>query len=113
MSGAAQAAGSSAGAEGRLRVAIVDDDADLGEVLAALLRHSGHEVDVMSDSVQALARLPSFHPDLVLLDLAIPVLEGWELAQLLRRIPALAGVRIAALTGCDDDDSRRRANEAG
>ena len=62
---------------------------------------------------QALALAPEFRPDLVLLDLGMPGMDGCEVCRRLRRVPGLAGVRVVALTGWGQEEDRRRSREAG
>lgn len=96
-----------------LRIAIVDDEALLVECLAELFRIWGHEVLTANDASATLDRLVGFRPQLVLLDLGLPLLDGVALATELRRAVGFENVCIAALTGASDDESRKRAHEAG
>jgi DNA-binding response OmpR family regulator len=94
------------------RVLVVDDDQDAADSLGMLLGMIGAEARVAYDGAAALDALPSFRPELVLLDLGMPGMDGWELARRIRsRADALP--RLVALTGWDRSDDRRRTREAG
>lgn len=103
-----------AGVQGKgLRLLLVDDNRDAADTMAQLLRAAGHEVQVMHDPALALAHAASFAPDLAILDIGLPGLDGYELAQRLRREPDLAGCRFAALTGYGQDSDKARSEAAG
>jgi DNA-binding response OmpR family regulator len=81
------------------RALVVDDDRDLADSLSTLLRLSGYESRSLYDGFAALKEVESFRPDVVVLDIAIPGLDGFEVARRLRALPALQGVLLIALTG--------------
>jgi CheY-like chemotaxis protein len=93
------------------KVAIVDDNVDALEMVAGALRTAGHEVEAFSDPRQALARIPAFMPDVAILDLGMPDMNGLELAAALRA-SGWAG-RLVALTGYGQEADKRRSAEAG
>ena len=95
------------------RVLVVDDNRDAADSLAMLLRLKGHEVRVAYEGPAALAAAPEFGPDLVLLDLGMPGMDGYEVARRLRRTPGFERKTIAALTGWGQDADRRRTRETG
>jgi signal transduction histidine kinase/DNA-binding response OmpR family regulator len=95
------------------RVLIVDDDVDAAEMLAQALRDAGHEVRKEHDGTSALVAAAQFQPDVVLLDLSLPGMDGIEVARRLRAYPQLAGVRIVALTGFAHPGERTRSAAAG
>lgn len=95
------------------RVLVVDDNVDAAESLAALLRLFGHEVDVAFDGEQALTVAPEVKPDLVLLDLGMPRMDGHEVARRMRAAPWGGRMRIIALSGFGDSADRARSLEAG
>jgi signal transduction histidine kinase/CheY-like chemotaxis protein len=95
------------------RVLLVDDNLDAAEVLAALLRLRGHEVRVAPDGTTALALVRDYVPEVVLLDLGLPGMDGHEVGRRLRRQPGLDAALIVALTGAGTEDDRRRSREAG
>lgn len=98
---------------GLRRVLVVEDNPDGLETLMALLAMLGHEVEGAADGGDALERAGSFLPDVVLLDLGLPVMDGFEVARRLRQDPRMVGVVIAALTGWGSDGDRQRTAEAG
>jgi signal transduction histidine kinase/ActR/RegA family two-component response regulator len=97
----------------RFRILVVDDHHDSGDSLATLLRLLGHQVRVAYDGPAALEAASAFTPDVALLDIGMPGMDGIELATRLRREPALRGILIVALTGYGRDEDRRRSHDAG
>ncbi len=91
------------------RVLVVDDNADAADMLGELLRHAGYEVIIASDGPAALAALDSFAPELALLDIGLPGMDGYELAGRLRSDPRAPRLRLVALTGYGRDPDRARA----
>jgi CheY-like chemotaxis protein len=114
---ATQQAGSGGGragdGPGGRRVLVVEDNRDIAESLALLLTHSGHEVRTVHDGRSALDAAREFRPHVVLLDIGLPELDGYEVARRLRQFPELVGARLVALTGYGQPAERRRAMEAG
>jgi PAS domain S-box-containing protein len=95
------------------RVLVVDDVEDSVASLAALLRNDGNEVQTAADGLEAVQKAEAFKPDLILLDLGLPNLNGYEACALIRRRPWGKGIVIVALTGWGQDDDRRRTLSAG
>jgi PAS domain S-box-containing protein len=91
------------------RVLVVDDNEDAADSLATLLQMSGHEVTLASDGPAALRVAAAAAPDVVLLDIGLPGMDGYEVARRLRELPALASVRLVAMTGY----AQERHKEAG
>ena len=85
----------------------------VAEVLAAGLELLGHRTRVAHDGPAALRVMADFKPDLALLDIGLPVMDGYELARRLRQEPSLAHTRLVAVTGYGQDSDRRRSKEAG
>lgn len=102
-----------AGEPGRLKVLVVDDNEDAAESLQMVLEMQGHQVLVAHDGRKALEIAARERPDLVLLDIGLPGLDGYEVAARMRQDPATSRARLVALTGYGHDDARRRALEAG
>src|SRR4051794_15286137 len=96
-----------------LRVLVVDDLLDSTESLAMLLRLWGHEAQTADDGLSALAVAADFHPDVALVDVGMPGMDGYEFARRVRGMPGLERVLLVALTGYGQDEDRRRALEAG
>jgi hypothetical protein len=97
----------------RCRVLVVDDNVDAADSLATLLRMAGHEVDVAHDGSGAIASAARATPDVILLDIGLPGMSGYEVAERLRAVPGREGMRIYALTGYGNEDDQRRSYEAG
>ncbi len=95
------------------RILVVDDNRDAAESLAIWLRMQGHEVEIAHDGPSALEAAATFRPRLVLLDLGMAGMDGFEVARRLRGQPGGDGVRLAALTGWGGQEDRRRTLEAG
>lgn len=95
------------------RVLVVDDNRDAAMTLATLLRLQGHDVRVVHDGPAALTAVPEFTPALILLDLGMPIMDGYEVARRLRSLPESRDIVVAALTGWGQQDDRRRTREAG
>ena len=98
---------------GARRILVVDDNADSAESLAMLLRLSGHDVKTVFDGGAAVETAEAFAPDVVLLDIGLPVLNGYEAAERIRRGPRGSVLVLVALTGWGQEDDRRRSKEAG
>jgi CheY-like chemotaxis protein len=96
-----------------LSVMVVDDNQDAAQSLAMLLRTAGAEVQVAHDGPAALAEFERSEPDVVLLDIGMPDMDGCEVARRLREISPAGGVSLVALTGWGQDEDRRRVREAG
>ena len=95
------------------RILVVDDHAKVADSLAALLTLVGHTTEIAYTSAQALERVASFNPEVVLLDLGLPEMDGHELAGRLRQTPQCATARLIALTGYGTAEDRQRSREAG
>jgi len=95
-----------------LRVLVVEDNVPTGETLCELLALWGHEVRMAPDGPSALVLAAELEPDVVLLDLGLPGMDGHEVARRLRRAKGKA-LRIIALTGYGQDEDRQRTREAG
>ena len=94
-------------------VLIVDDDPTAREALVATLEGEGYELHLAKDGIRALHMLEHLQPDLILLDVMMPGMTGFEVCQRIRATPALAEVPILLLTALDDPDSRLRGIESG
>ncbi len=95
------------------RVMIVDDNEDAAEMLGMLLETTGHETCVITESPAAIAAARAFRPEVVVLDLGMPVLDGFEIARALRADDELRDVVLVALTGWGADEDRERCRDAG
>ncbi len=97
----------------RKRVLIADDNRDAAESLALLLTMHGHEVFVAADGVDALDAVTSFEPDIAVLDIGMPRMNGYDVARELRARSDGHDVRLIALTGRGQSDDRQRPFDAG
>jgi len=95
------------------RVLIVDDNEDAANSLALLLKLGGHETASVYSAVDALQRAHVFRPDVVLLDIGLPGMDGYEVARQMRELPGLRDIRLIAVTGYGRSDDRLRARDAG
>ncbi|HET6574058.1 MAG TPA: chemotaxis protein CheB [Fimbriiglobus sp.] len=95
------------------RVLVVDDNVDAAQSEAVLLRMSGHEVHVAHSGPDALEAAAAFRPEVVLLDIGMPGMDGYEAARQLRRLPGLEAVKLVALSGYGTDEDRHRSAAAG
>jgi PAS domain S-box-containing protein len=95
------------------RVLVVDDNVDAAESLAILLRMKGHEVHCAHDGPSALEAAAAVHPELILLDIGMPGMDGYEVAQRLRAGGGLGGALLVAVTGYGQEDDRARSHAAG
>ncbi|MEY2931466.1 MAG: hypothetical protein RL033_2215 [Pseudomonadota bacterium] len=102
-----------ASAEDAIRVLVVDDNVDAAEMLAETLRIQGHHVGVAHDGPAALALVEQFEPDLALLDIGLPVMDGFDLAQRLKRRLSAHPPKFIAVTGYGQPSDRVRSKQAG
>ncbi|HVC30352.1 MAG TPA: ATP-binding protein [Steroidobacteraceae bacterium] len=95
------------------RILVVDDNSDAAEALAVLLGLQGHETRAALSGREALEAAETFRPEVALLDLGLPGMDGYELAARLRAMPQLRGIRLVALTGYGRSEDRLRTQGAG
>ena len=96
-----------------LKILVVDDNVDAAETIGMLLEATGHEVCVEYGAKAALKRTVEETPDVCLLDIGLPEIDGNELARLIRKLPGMASVVLIALTGYGQDDDRANTSAAG
>ncbi len=94
-----------------IRILLVDDNADTTEALGLLLESEGHEVKRAQSGPEALAIVESFTPDVALIDISMPGMDGMELARLLRQRAQCALMKLVALTGHTDAAGRLEADQ--
>jgi PAS domain S-box-containing protein len=111
--GAGGAAADARPAPAPRRVLVVEDSPDARESLRMLLELAGHEVETSEDASTGLARLGVFRPDVALIDVGLPGMDGYALARELRGRPETRAIRLIAVTGYGQADDRRRALAAG
>ena len=97
----------------RRRILVADDSDDNRALCAELLAFYGFQVVTAADGQEAIAQARQLRPDLILLDLAMPILSGWEAARQLRADPTLRGVPLIALTAHAFPEPLQQARDAG
>jgi PAS domain S-box-containing protein len=101
------------GASGPRKALVVDDNVDSATSLALLLQLSGHETRTAYGGAEAIETAETFAPDLILLDIGMPQISGYDVCRMIRARPWGEKVLIIALTGWGQDEDRRRSKEAG
>jgi CheY-like chemotaxis protein len=96
-----------------LRVLVVEDNVDSAEMLNFMLQLGGHETRMAHDGSTALDIARTFQPDVILCDIGLPRISGYDVAAGLRRQPEFQRTVLIALTGYGQDEDRRRAEDAG
>lgn len=98
---------------GAFRVLVVDDNRDSADSATAIIRLLGHEAESAYDGAGALAVARRFPADMVLLDLSMPVMDGFQTLAQLRRVPGFEQAFVVAMTGYGGTDDKRRTSDAG
>ncbi|GAB3442373.1 response regulator [Massilia solisilvae] len=101
------------GRAGGLRVLLVDDNADAMEMMGFLLGEMGHEAITTQDAHNIVALARAHKPDVIVLDIGLPGVDGYELARMIKREPELAAIRLVAHTGYGSPEDRKKALDAG
>jgi len=97
----------------RQRILVVDDNIDAAESLGTMLAYSGHDVRVAHGGVEALSAAREFAPNVMILDLGMPEMDGYAVARAVRSDPRFASTRLIALSGYGQPDDRRRTADVG
>jgi CheY-like chemotaxis protein len=97
----------------KLRVMVVDDNENAANVLAMLLKALGNDVRTAYDGLSAIELANQFRPQIMLLDIGMPGLNGYDTARRLRELPWGKGMVLAALTGWGQEEDKHRTREAG
>lgn len=97
----------------KARILVIEDYPDTQDLLRLLLERSGYEVLIAGDGLEGLEKARRFLPDLIILDLALPELDGWSAARQLKADPQTAGIPIVAVTAFTLPGDRREALAAG
>lgn len=95
------------------RILVVEDNPDAAATMRDFLELSGHEVELAASGVDGVQAARKFHPEVVLCDLGLPGMDGYEVAAELRRDPETASAKLIAVTGYGREEDRRRSKEAG
>ena len=112
-SGGASAGGRAGAKRVGRRVLVVEDSADARLGVQLLLEQAGHVVETAGDGPEGLAKLAQFHPDVALIDVGLPGMDGYELARVARSQPETRDIRLVAITGYGQEEDRQRALAAG
>ena len=96
-----------------LRVLIVEDNLDAAEMLKLAVSHLGHVTGLAHDGAAAITAATQFRPDVIFLDIGLPIMNGYAVARTLRGMPEFNHVHIAAVTGWGQEEDRQKAREAG
>ena len=97
-----------------IRALIVDDNVDAAESLSLLLKYEGHSTAIANNGFEVLGKLPEFKPDIVLLDIGLPGMNGYDVARAIRSLPGLERTTfLVAITGWGSEEDRRRSTAAG
>jgi CheY-like chemotaxis protein len=99
--------------EARRKALVVDDSDDSARVLELMVQSLGYDTLVAEDGVDALKKANEFQPNVVLLDLTMPKLDGYDVCRVIRAQPWAATVKIVAVTGRQKDEIHRKSQEAG
>ena len=92
---------------------MVEDNLDYALGLRRLLESAGHEVHICNDGLVALSQAPAFSPDVILLDLGLPGMDGYEVAQRMREDESLARAKIVVISGYACEEDQQRSKEVG
>lgn len=95
------------------RVLVVDDNLDSAETIALMAQLWGHDVRTAHDGQSALTTAADYRPEVVLLDIGLPGMDGFEVARKLREQEWMDGVMLVAMTGYGQEEDRRRSKDAG
>jgi CheY-like chemotaxis protein len=95
------------------RMLVVDDHETMRELLTAVFSGLGFEVDTAADGTEALAKVAQGSPQVLLLDLRMPMLDGWEVLEALRREPRTACLPVVVMSAAADPNCTQRAQAAG
>jgi two-component system, cell cycle response regulator DivK len=94
-------------------VLVVDDTSDTRDMYAEYLDHAGYRAQTASDGREAVRRAIRAHPSVIVMDLAMPILDGWEATRILRADPRTKDIPIVVLTGHAQPEHRQRAHDCG
>jgi len=97
----------------RLKALIVDDQEDTARTLELMLRSIGYDTEVANDGIDGLRKATSFQPDLMLLDISMPKLDGYDTCGVIRAQPWASMIRLVAVSGWDPQELKERSEAAG
>ena len=95
------------------KVLVIDDEPEITEIIQAFLSNAGYQVEVENSSVEGLAKAKVFNPDVILLDIMMPVMDGYEVCGQLKKDPQTAQIPVLFLTGKDAKDDAGMSFQSG
>jgi CheY-like chemotaxis protein len=95
------------------RILVVDDNSDISESSEMILSFAGHDVRTAANGREALAVTLTFEPEVVLCDIGLPDMSGYEVAKRIRQLPQFKSTRLIAVSGYDTPEARSKSNAAG
>ena len=95
------------------KILIADDDPDIRKIMTRFLSAEDYEVAVASDGFEAGTKVMDFKPDLLVLDLIMPGMDGFEVCERIKKNPRTSHIKVLAITGYDDEENRARIMKAG
>lgn len=95
------------------KILVVDDEPEITEIIDTYLSEAGHKVMVENNPTKAIEKAILFRPDLILLDIMMPGMDGYDICEQLKKNPEYAGTPIVFLTGKDKSDDMGRSFQAG
>jgi PAS domain S-box-containing protein len=108
-----EAAAAAPAATRALRIVLADDNTDAADMLGSLLEATGHAIDIVHDGATALRKIMESHPEMAILDIGMPGMNGYEVARAVRDTPAMQHTVLVALTGWGGELDRERSHQAG
>lgn len=95
------------------KILVIDDDPEITDIINAFLRNAGYEVRIENSSAKVVEVARAFKPDLILLDIMMPFMDGYEVCGAIKADPKLAGIPVLFLTGKDAGDDDGRSFQSG
>jgi CheY-like chemotaxis protein len=95
------------------RILIIEDNVDAAQTLGDLLELNGHEIQIAYTGPEGVEAAAQFYPEIVLCDIGLPGMSGWEVARILREMPATSTGRLIAISGYGAAEDRRQSADAG
>lgn len=95
------------------KILVIDDEPEITEIINAFLSNAGYKVEIENSAVEGLAKAKSYKPDIILLDIMMPVMDGYEVCAQLKKDPKTAQVPVLFLTGKDAKDDGGMSFQSG
>src|SRR5512139_2164606 len=95
------------------RVLVIDDEPEITEIVETFLTEAGYQVMVENQATRAVEKANGFNPDVILLDIMMPVMDGYDVCSALKKVPRFSGTPIIFLTGKDRNDDMGRSFKSG